>query len=108
VVDAGIVRVGMEEELGRTVVVGGPQERAACAHPVPTLQAQLGLPRHAVRGREPFIVPAVVVALHDAASGGETLADVGAAVGDVAQTPQGFEPERRVLLEDERPHREAP
>lgn len=95
VVDARVLGVAVEEELGRPVVTGGAQQSVACADGVAS--ACLGL--QAFGGGEPGVVPAVVVAGSDAGGGGDDFADVRAAVGGETQVAQGLEPEGWIVVE---------
>ncbi|MFF4104002.1 hypothetical protein [Streptomyces sp. NPDC001903] len=104
VVVAGVARVAVLEELRRAVVVGGAQESVPGADGVARVQGLPGFGGHPVGGRHPLLVPAVVVALLDALGGGDDLAEVGAAVGDVAHRAQGLVPELGVPGEHQRLH----
>ena len=95
VVDARVVGVAVQEELGGPVVGGGAQESVACADG--TARAGFGL--QALGGGYPGVVPAVVVAGGDAGGGGDDFADVRASVDGQAEIAQGLEPELLVLVE---------
>ncbi|GAB7188603.1 hypothetical protein ATKI12_8434 [Kitasatospora sp. Ki12] len=105
VVVAGVAGVAVQEELGRAVVVGRPEEAVPGAHPVACRQGPPGLVGDPVGGGQPLVVPAVVVAFHDALAGGHDLAEVGAAVGDVTHRAQGLVPELGVVREQQLLHR---
>ena len=105
-VDTGIGGVAVQEEFGRTVVVVSPHQPVAGADPMPVGQHLFGFGADPVGGGQPFVVPAVVVAFGDVLAGGQDLADVGAAVRGVPEGAQGFEPEGRVVGEQQRLHGE--
>ncbi len=100
VVDARVVRIAMQEELGRPVVGGSPQQpvpradRVACA----------GFHLQTVGGGQPGVVPAVVVAGGDLGGGCDDLTDVRATVDGQAEIAQGLEPELPIVLEHQLLH----
>ncbi|CPW71228.1 Uncharacterised protein [Mycobacteroides abscessus] len=96
-----IARIVAQKELGRSVVVGRTQIGGAGAHRVPGRRTFRRYRRDPVGQRAPLDVPRLPIARRDPLRSGDNLADIGPAVGRVADRPQCLERERLVGLEDE-------
>jgi len=77
-----------------------PSVRTAGAYVVAAFEALLGVLAHALGGLRPSVVPTVAIALLDVIGRLETLADVGATIGRVAQGPKELTIEVLVVEDD--------
>src|SRR5271166_2106992 len=106
--DAWVIRLAVQEELGVAVVVGRAQVAVPCTDVVPAGQRRFGLCGYALRGGEPLVVPAVVIARLDLLDGHRDLAEVGTAVGAVTEAAERLKPELLIVGEVHGPHDETP